>query len=819
MNKLVISLAVISALGLSACDSETIKDVQTEVPQDGTVLSASARVVFDPSNGVLSVPNDLLFQGSTDGTLNIPVADPSDFSDPTNALNILDGWSTQNPFVLSLDFPEGTSLDGNSVFNPAAVRIFEAKMGGDLTDSDCTSVPRGLACKIVGELTFGLDFIAQKSGNDIAVVPLKPLKSATSYILALTNHISDDTGRSVDGSSSYELVRQDLATLPLGSEAQLGLQAIVNSFETAVVGAGVDKDSIIYTMAMTTQSIGVVLGTAKKLLATGVDPDPAKVVIPLPVIAVNDTGMTVSQALIAGGVLDETNPAHADLLVLHTAAKLSSGTITLPYYLSMPTAENPAAPINTWWKARCDSGATLAGLAAVNPAAIPAEPMSPNDGFCMAFGLRDLGIDTERHLTKYNPIPAVTTTNTLDVQMTVPDLAFVNSIRASQGLDAIEKPENGWPIVMLAHGIPSQKEHMLLVTGSLALQGLATIAIDHPLHNSRGFGPMNAAVNPLTYMNLASLPTLRDNLRQSVADLLGLRWGINFLMGADGSDTGIDKTRVHYLGQSLGSITGTDFLALTNTPIAGAPEMINAMFKVQASTLAVPTEGLAHALLASDSFGTLLKSNLTMAGSDDFAAYVNGKAAAANINNAHADWNALTVQSFIEFWSTISVEEQAELTGVFVQFAFAAQTMLDAGDPTNYALMLAANNTPLHVIEVVGGLELTGDFENIVNGSDAVLPNAAPSMPLSGTDTLIALLGLSDVSQTLYDEVNPVSGVVRFIGGDHSSMFSPSPTQASPDPVVSARAFQEMQMQTATYLSTNGHLLPIVDSGLILGGN
>ena len=177
------------------------------------------------------------------------------------------------------------------------------------------------------------------------------------------------------------------------------------------------------------------------------------------------------------------------------------------------------------------------------------------------------------------------------------------------------------------------------------------------------------------------------------------------------------------------------------------------------------------------------------------------------------------MQSFIEFWSTISVEEQAELTGVFVQFAFAAQTMLDAGDPTNYALMLAANNTPLHIIEVVGGLELTGDFENIVNGSDAVLPNAAPSMPLSGTDTLIALLGLSDVSQTLYDEVNPVSGVVRFIGGDHSSMFSPSPTQASPDPVVSARAFQEMQMQTATYLSTNGHLLPIVDSGLILGGN
>ena len=98
MKKLILSLAIFSALGLSGCDSETIKDVKNEAAENGTPIVASARVVFNPTKGDLSVPNDILFTGHTDGTLNIPVADESDFSDPQNALNILDG------FILNIGF-------------------------------------------------------------------------------------------------------------------------------------------------------------------------------------------------------------------------------------------------------------------------------------------------------------------------------------------------------------------------------------------------------------------------------------------------------------------------------------------------------------------------------------------------------------------------------------------------------------------------------------------------------------------------------------------------------------------------------------------
>lgn len=808
MKNLVLSLAVVSALGLSACDSESLEDAKQDTQNNDSGIVIPARVIFDPSNGVLSIPNDILFTDTLDGTLNIPVDDATDISNPKNALNQLDGWSTQNPFMLGINFPEGVSLDGNSVFNPSSVRIFEAVMGGGA--NECATVTRGLACKIVTELAYTTDFITQKSGDSVAVIPLKPLKPATTYLLAMTDNLLDDRGTPIEPSSTYELVQQDLATMPLGSDSQKALQAAVNSYEAVVASAGVDKKTLIFTMAMTTQSVGTVLSVTKQLLATGLDPEPAKVVVPLPVIVVSDSGMTVSEKLIEAGLLSAENPDHASLLGLHNAATVSSGTITLPYYLSAPDEGNPTAPLNAWWKARCDSGVMLAGLAVSDPEAIPSGPISPNDGFCMAFGLRDLGIDVDRHLTKYNPIPAATMSNTLEVQMTIPDLATVNFIRAGlpTPLPPIEEPEGGWPVVILSHGIPMVKEEMLIVTGNLALQGLATIAIDHPLHGSRGFGPMNAVIDPLVYMNLASLPTLRDNLRQTVADLLGLRFGINFLAGAN-----INTSRVHYLGQSLGSISGVDFLALTNSPIAGAAEQVNAMFNVQASTLAMPVQGLAHALLASESFGDLLKANVAMAGSQELVAAVMAAAVQADIEPNGDGWNDLVVQVYLASLQQLTEQELAKLEGDFSQFAFAAQTLLDSGDPTNYALTLAATNTPLQVMEVVGGLELD---DGSINGADRLFPNNAPTMPLGGTEPLIALLELTGVSETTIDPENIISAAVRFVGGDHSSLFWPLPTVSSPDAVVSVRAFQEMQTQAAYYLSSNGHILPITDTPLVL---
>ena len=349
--------------------------------------------------------------------------------------------------------------------NPASVRIFEAVMIGDANDSDCAGDNRALACKIVGELTYTQDFITQKSGNSVVVVPLKPLKAETTYLMVMTNNLRDNNGKAVAGSSTYELARQDLDTLPLGNASQLGLQAVINSYEAAAVAAGVDSDTIIYSAAMTTQSTTRVLSTVKAVMAAGVPQMLANAQQGIPAIGVADTGISVAN------VLDGLIPA--ELVPLYSAANYIRGSITLPYYSGIPSAENPLAPANDWWRARCDSGATLAGLMAANPDAIPQGPLDENDGFCMNFGLRDLSsvlaIDTERNLTKFNPIPATSAMLPIDVQMTTPDLAVANAVRASMELPALEEPANGWPVAILVHGITSTKEQMLPITGLLSV--------------------------------------------------------------------------------------------------------------------------------------------------------------------------------------------------------------------------------------------------------------------------------------------------------------------------------------------------------------
>ncbi len=269
MKKLLISLAVTSALGLTGCGGDSLNDIKQDTASNDQVLVPLSRVVFDPTASKVSVPNDLLFQGSTDGTLVMPgeAAAVPNYADPQTALGALDGWSTQNPFSIELAFAGGVSLDAASAARPDAVRLVEVLMGDPAsTDAACRAVPRGIACKAVGQLTFGQDFVTRAVGNNVAVLPLKPLKPATTYILVLTNNLKDSEGRSVAPSTTYELVKQDLATLPLGSEAQRSLQAVINSFETAAASQSIAKDSIIYTAAITTQSTANVLATVKQLM-------------------------------------------------------------------------------------------------------------------------------------------------------------------------------------------------------------------------------------------------------------------------------------------------------------------------------------------------------------------------------------------------------------------------------------------------------------------------------------------------------------------------------------------------------------------------
>ena len=84
---------------------------------------------FDLGIGDIPLPNDLLFAGSLDLTLNLPSADPANFSDPTAALATLDGWSAVAPFAINFSSRDpNLALDGSSIVAGLTVRVFKVNV-------------------------------------------------------------------------------------------------------------------------------------------------------------------------------------------------------------------------------------------------------------------------------------------------------------------------------------------------------------------------------------------------------------------------------------------------------------------------------------------------------------------------------------------------------------------------------------------------------------------------------------------------------------------------------------------------------------------
>lgn len=797
MKKLLLPLAIGSALSLVGCGSGD------EAPiTESEVNVAATRVVFDPSNGALPVPTNILLSGSTDGTLNIPVEDPTATSDPQVAMNALDGWGTHSTLAFNFSLPvnqsgERVTIEAASLEAQGSIRVFETIQGGNDVSAECAAANPAAVCAVTNELQHGTDFIVKATGNgSVAVVPLRPFKPATGYLVVLTDNIQDSLGRDVKPSQTYTLMKRSVAEHPVsGDESALALQALVNSYEGALAQYGVDPEGVIYSSNFTTQSVGQVLGVTKSLLGQQTAASNP------PVLQAAPQGYTLDVVLSGAGITDPNALAAA------SAARVYGGQVDLPYYSPLPSAENPTAPLTGRWRAQCDSpAAILSGLQAgeIDPAAEgisaamiddPSLMLPPNACFDIE------GVDEERHLTKYNPVPAVQGEQTVDAFITIPDLATANGVRASMGLAPLAAPANGWPVVMFYHGITGSKENAAAIAGTFAVAGYATVAIDHPLHGARAFDIDGDGTDDIdassesgvtAYMNLGSLLTTRDNLRQSITDLVGLRLSLNYFQAMDGAQ--LNGQDVHFVGHSLGAIAGTGFTALANTSFGeGNPlAALDGQFAVQASSLGMPGGSLANFLLASDSFAPVIKSQLLYAANDEFAAAVNAQAEAAGVEPGSAAFQEVLVQTYNGFIENASAGQVAQINATFEQFAFAAQTVVDSGDPVNYAAPVVASETPVHMIEAIG---------------DSVIPNMVENKPLAGTEPLAGLLGLEGISTTTTSQDGtPVTGIVRFIEGGHGSLVDSS---ASPE------ATAEMQRQIAFWFAADMLQLTVSNEAVV----
>ncbi|MFS1164571.1 VolA/Pla-1 family phospholipase, partial [Aeromonas salmonicida] len=483
-----------------------------------------------------------------------------------------------------------------------------------------------------------------------------------------------------------------------------------------------------------------------------------------------------------------------------------TGTVKLPYFLSSPATAGSwdKAKTQPWHGAipslyaianalKASDSEVIAGLvgAGVDPALLAelmADPTRQSEllveasklvGVTLTSGGKPL--DAEQNIGRFNPLPA------LEEVQSVPMRIFAAAPLA-----------NITDVIIYQHGVTSVKENAYALAlgqigaGITASKNVAVVVIDHPLHGERGFAlsgsmaTVTTSDNPTPYLNLSYLTVARDNLKQSVADLLGLRMAVG-LANSQNAIGSAGNLKVHFLGHSLGAIAGANLLAVANQPI-GNPTA-DALFKFDTGGLAMPGGGIAPLLLNSPTFGPTIKMGVLTGGSAELKAAFT--AYAPNCQTA-------VPTCFVnEFLPSLGATTQAAAASTLQSYSFAAQSVLDSADPINLASGIKAD-FPLFATEIVG--------DGALSLSDQVIPNSIASAPLGGTEPLFKLLALQPLTATGAANHH----AARFVAGGHSSLLAPDENF---DPTGDVTT--EMQTQFGSFFMSGGTAVQVTDSSLL----
>lgn len=714
-------MPVLLVLAVAACGGKADDDDSGLVGEEANVYS-----LFDPvaSSAVIPFPFDGLFTGTTDGTLNIPNAGGVPF---VTAANELDGFSTTaslfTDFIGYVDV--ASALPGVLLIDTSTGTPLQPGVDYRLQSSRAVDPATGLPLN--------------QLRTRLLIEPLKPLKPSTRYIVVVTRAVRSTDGVPAEAADLFRVVRSTtpvneqtepvLTTLRPEQRATLaGIQSQFAPMFSLLGSAGIAREDIVIAWPFTTQSA---TKTLTRLAATAAPST----------LAVRNTGLTTA---VAG---------------LPPVADIYAGTISLPYYLAAPSGGNPTAPLTQYWAADAtqrDDAASIQGA--------PCTVLAPSASTTACY-----------------PLPQKRSDQTVPVLVTIPN--------ANSGLTM---PGSGWPVVIFQHGITGNRTQMLAIAPALAMAGFATVAIDLPLHGLPANDPSRIPdlvertfdldlVNNTTgaagpdgvvdssgthFINLTSLLTSRDNIRQAVSDLLVLSKSVGgtIVLNSNMTPAGItfDGAQMRFIGHSLGGIVGTGFLGVN-----GGSE---------AAVLAMPGGGIAKLLDGSGAFGPRISAGL--------------EAATATSPPASR------------------IVEGNDNFETFLRFA---QTVIDSADPLNFAAKAAADH-PLLMLVVRGDAVVP----NCTIADDANCPatdTITVSGYLSGSDPLARVLGLDFIPGPAQTDALTVpaaaqtivgadarNNVVRFAAGDHGSILSPA---ASLDVTC------EMQGQTAAFLATNGTVLQI----------
>ncbi|HIF9294638.1 TPA: VolA/Pla-1 family phospholipase [Photobacterium damselae] len=794
MKKHYLALIIAASLGLTACggDSKTT-GTPTVNPDIADSLKAETKVNFDiisnPTAPIIVMPTYLAMD-QQDGTLSVEssAVDPTNLGDPLVAMGETDGWSTSQPIQINFT---GNPLDPTTGSNS-----FHLIKSGDPTNLADTTQPT--------ELVAGVDYKVMISGDTLTAILLKPLDPASNYMFAVTNDLLDSKGNPVGMSNSYAAIK---AATPPPSSALLPAQAVTHATENEFAQVGVDKSKIIFSSWFTTASVGDVLFAAKSATALVIQ-NGAESVWKGTAKAEDITPSQLSS------LFKIDLPTDAGKTV-EGKGEIYKGNITLPYYLDI----RPDHFLTTPWQSGMPSLAKIQyvlthgsdadkqavqqqlndlGVDPQDLAVVATDPKAQVRVLSALTGAKitladGKQLDPQRIITRYSPVPELKSVQTFEYTLVLPTKA------------ECQQPLTN-AVTIYQHGVTSSKETLTksaLADQLIGNQCRAIFAINHPLHGDRGVAGQNAATNPSMYLNLASLTVARDNLRQSVTDVINLRASIGkiFAQMAQAPESiaslGVLKRLnptmgVNFVGHSLGAITGVDVANIANRSI-GNEVADQTFFNIDAVALANPGAEIPYLLLNSQGFSPLIKGSIVASVDKQFAAQCGN----TNLGVCYA----LYQNKLINDGTPESLATLQALYASFNQFAFAAQTVMDTVDPINHSAFVP-KELPVYLAQVKNDLVIPNytPLGQTVAGTDIPVPYS----PFTGTTPLLKTLALTPTTVSIKDTV--VRNAALFNAGVHSSLLDPKPSEA-----VTA----EMQSEVHSFISSNGKELTISDDSVL----
>ncbi|MHA2759036.1 VolA/Pla-1 family phospholipase [Aeromonas dhakensis] len=806
MKKKLIYAAVVSAM-LAGCGGSDDNKGDTSSYLDYLLTGSNA------------VRPSALAARASDGTLKFST-ETADLSNPVSAMSTLDGWSTTQAIQIVPVTSSGITVQAPAAaeFAASVAPLYLLELSFDSTALRPSGVKK--------VLTYGTDFVVAASAGKLNLVPLKPLNPSSYYMIVATDSLKDSNGNAVKAGSDYGNYKNNV-----GSNAQEqtinGLIALQEGLFKAATG--VSTDHVIFSDWFGTQSGADVLVAVKGAAASVLKSPTLDAAALWKQDAKGNTSLPGTYTLAVTGhndfltQLDAENflpqeqkdaiaaavSANPTLNYVASITNVYTGTVKLPYFLSSPATAGSwdKAKTQSWHGAipslyaianalKASDSEVIAGLvgAGVDPALLAtliADPTRQSDllaeaskliGVTLTSGGKPL--DAEQNIGRFNPLPK------LEEVQSVPMRIFA----ATADLKSITD------VIIYQHGVTSVKENAYaLALGQIGAglqaptpKNVAVVVIDHPLHGERGFalsGSMDTVTtsdNPTPYLNLSYLTVARDNLKQSVADLLGLRLAVG-LANAKGAIGSAGSLKVHFLGHSLGAISGTNLLAVANQSIGNA--QADALFKFDTGGLAMPGGGIAPLLLNSPTFGPTIKMGVLTSGSAELKAGFTAYAPSCKTEVPTCFVN--------EFLPSLSATQQAAAASTLQSYSFAAQSVLDSADPINLGSGIKSD-FPLFATEIVG--------DGALSLSDQVIPNSIASAPLGGTEPLFKVLALQPLTATGAASHN----AARFVAGGHSSLLAPDENF---DP--SGDVTTEMQSEFASFFMSGGTAVKVTDPTLL----